>query len=119
MTEIKPIYYSNKNNSKTPTAFQINNDKSWYFYNTATKNAGRTAFQQLWGNRKLEDDWRRRNKSSFNFNDFEESTTDENADSDSADNSDNTEDSTTVNSPEDEKAAEYCSTFKKELNELV
>lgn len=60
---------SNKNNSKAPTAFQINNDKSWYFYNTATKNAGRTAFQQLWGNRKLEDDWRRRNKASYSTGD--------------------------------------------------
>ncbi len=47
-----------------------NGDDSWYFYNTATKNAGRTEFQRKWGNRKLEDDWRRRNKSSFNFNDF-------------------------------------------------
>ena len=46
-----------------PQQFQMNNDKSWYFYNTATKNAGKTQFQQLWGNRKLEDNWRRRNKS--------------------------------------------------------
>ena len=52
-----------------PQTFQINNDNSWYFYNTATKNAGKTAFQQLWGNRKLEDDWRRRNKNTFSFDD--------------------------------------------------
>lgn len=45
-------------------------DDSWYFYNTATKNAGRTEFQRRWGNRKLEDDWRRRNKQTFSFNDF-------------------------------------------------
>lgn len=58
-------------NNRTPQTFTMNNgDDSWYFYNTATKNAGRTEFQKLWGNRKLEDDWRRRNKSSFNFNDF-------------------------------------------------
>ena len=50
------------NNSAAPTSFQINNDNSWYFYNTATKNAGKTAFQKAWGSRKLEDDWRRRNK---------------------------------------------------------
>lgn len=93
------------NGNSAPTQFTLNTDKAWYFYNTATRNAGKTEFQRKWGGRKLEDDWRRRNKSSFNFNDFEESTTDENADSDSADNSDNTEDSTTVNSPEDEKAA--------------
>ncbi|MDE6282776.1 MAG: tetratricopeptide repeat protein [Muribaculaceae bacterium] len=45
-------------------------DDSWYFYNSATKNAGRTEFQRRWGNRKLEDDWRRRNKQTFSFNDF-------------------------------------------------
>lgn len=52
-----------------PTAFTLNNDKSWYFYNTTTKNAGKTAFQQQWGNRKLEDNWRRRNKNTFSFDD--------------------------------------------------
>ena len=54
-------------NKNAPQQFQINNDKSWYFYNTATKNAGKTAFQQQWGNRKLEDNWRRRNKNTFSF----------------------------------------------------
>lgn len=54
-----------------PQTFTMNNgDDSWYFYNTATKNAGRTQFQRKWGNRKLEDNWRRRNKASFDFNDF-------------------------------------------------
>ena len=58
--------------------FTMNNgDDSWYFYNTATKNAGRTEFQRRWGNRKLEDDWRRRNKQTFNFNDFGAPTTEE------------------------------------------
>ncbi len=52
----------NKNQAAAPTTYQINNDNSWYFYNTATKNAGKTAFQKAWGSRKLEDDWRRRNK---------------------------------------------------------
>lgn len=50
-------------------AFQMNSDKSWYFYNNMTKNAGKTEFQRKWGARKLEDDWRRRNKSSFAFDD--------------------------------------------------
>lgn len=57
-------------NDKAPTSFTLNTDDSWYFYNTATKNAGRTDFQKRWGSRKLEDDWRRRNKASFDFNDF-------------------------------------------------
>lgn len=52
-------------------SFMLNNDKSWYFYNTAVKNAGKTEFQKRWGSRRLEDDWRRRNKSSFSFADFD------------------------------------------------
>lgn len=55
------------NNAQT---FVINSDNSWYFYNTATRNAGKTEFQKRWGSRKLEDNWRRRNKSSFNTDDF-------------------------------------------------
>lgn len=55
------------NNANAPNSFNINSDNSWYFYNTATRNAGRTEFQRRWGSRRLEDDWRRRNKASFNF----------------------------------------------------
>ena len=54
-----------------PATYNINPDNSWYFYNAATKNAGKTQFQKLWGSRKLEDNWRRRNKSTFSFNDEE------------------------------------------------
>jgi len=35
----------------------------FYFYNTQVVNVGKNSFQQKWGRRKLEDDWRRRNKS--------------------------------------------------------
>ena len=59
-----------QDNVKAPTSFNLNTDNSWYFYNTATRNAGRTDFQKRWGSRKLENDWRRRNKSSFSFDDF-------------------------------------------------
>lgn len=58
-------------NKNAPTTYQINNDKSWYFYNTATKNAGKTAFQQQWGSRKLEDNWRRRNKTTVSLDEDE------------------------------------------------
>lgn len=34
----------------------------WYFYNPQTVSYGRVSFQQQWGKRKLEDDWRRFNK---------------------------------------------------------
>ena len=56
-------------NANAPTQFTLNADKSWYFYNTATRNAGRTDFQKRWGSRKWEDDWRRRNKTSFSLDD--------------------------------------------------
>lgn len=73
-----------QDNTKAPTSFNLNTDNSWYFYNTATRNAGRTDFQKRWGSRKLENDWRRRNKSSFSFDDFgsgeNETDTDDNAD---------------------------------------
>lgn len=58
------------NASNAPQTFTLNSDDSWYFYNTATRNAGKTDFQKRWGSRKLEDDWRRRNKSSFDMTDF-------------------------------------------------
>lgn len=58
----------NKNDASSSN-FMLNSDKSWYFYNTMTKNQGKTEFQRRWGARKLEDDWRRRNKSTFSLND--------------------------------------------------
>lgn len=57
------------NNSNAPNQYQLNTDKSWYFYNNTAKNAGKTEFQRRWGARKNEDDWRRRNKASFAFDD--------------------------------------------------
>jgi tetratricopeptide (TPR) repeat protein len=37
-------------------------ENTFYFYNPQVVAVGKTAFQQKWGRRKLEDDWRRRNK---------------------------------------------------------
>ena len=61
---------NNQLQDNTTQSFVINSDNSWYFYNTATRNAGKTEFQKRWGSRKLEDNWRRRNKASFNTDDF-------------------------------------------------
>ena len=58
-------------NSQSNPALGMNTDKSRYFYNAMTKNAGKTEFQRRWGARKLEDDWRRRNMASFSFVDDE------------------------------------------------
>nr|MDE6206937.1 tetratricopeptide repeat protein [Muribaculaceae bacterium] len=68
-------------------SFVLNSDNSWYFYNTATKNAGKTEFQKRWGSRKLADDWRRRNKATFNTDDFNTSDDSDTADADSAEGS--------------------------------
>lgn len=36
--------------------------EGWYFYNSAAINQGQLEFQRQWGNRPLEDDWRRSSK---------------------------------------------------------
>lgn len=72
----------NKNDAPNSN-LMMNPDKSWYFYNSMTKNQGKTEFQRRWGARKLEDDWRRRNKTTFSLDDDsedeEEEENDENA----------------------------------------
>lgn len=68
------------NSSAAPAQFNINSDNSWYFYNTSTKNAGKTEFQRKWGARRLEDNWRRRNKQQFNTEDFDAPTDGETTD---------------------------------------
>ncbi len=40
-----------------------NDGGGWYFYNPQTVSYGKAQFQQRWGRRKLEDNWRRQNKS--------------------------------------------------------
>ena len=42
---------------------QGNTNSKWYFYNTTTVSAGKSAFVKKWGHRKDEDDWRRKDKS--------------------------------------------------------
>ncbi len=56
-----------------------NGDKSWYFYNSMTKNQGKTEFQRRWGARKNEDDWRRRNKTTFSLDETAETDEDDEA----------------------------------------
>ncbi len=80
--------------TQAPSTFTLNTDKSWYFYNQATRNAGRTEFQKRWGSRRLEDDWRRRNKAVFSTSgEFPDSQDDqyENPDSIADDNGDGTD----------------------------
>ncbi len=44
----------------------------WYFYNPQTVSYGKVSFQQIWGKRTLEDDWRRSNKNSMSMENQDE-----------------------------------------------
>lgn len=52
-------------------------DKSWYFYNSQLVSQGKGEFQRKWGRRQLEDNWRRRNKTVVNTEEFEATNYDE------------------------------------------
>lgn len=56
-----------------PLANQTSGGK-WYFYNPSTLAMGIAEFKRKWGNRNLEDDWRRKNKSVILTLAFEDST---------------------------------------------
>lgn len=63
----------------TPTTYTMGTaDNSWYFYNRELREAGKKAFQQRWGSRRNEDDWRRSDKAHFALETPEEDS--ENAD---------------------------------------
>jgi tetratricopeptide (TPR) repeat protein len=44
----------------------------WYFYNPQTVSYGQVTFRQRWGQRRLEDDWRRSNKSTVSMDEMDE-----------------------------------------------
>lgn len=47
----------------TNNRMRVNSGSSWYYYNPSTVSYGKKEFQRLWGGRKNEDNWRRKNKS--------------------------------------------------------
>jgi tetratricopeptide (TPR) repeat protein len=51
-----------RNNIAMPTLSAKPGDNAFYFYNQQVVAQGKTQFQNKWGKRSLEDDWRRRNK---------------------------------------------------------
>ena len=54
---------ANRPTTPVPTITPPNSSNEFYFYNPQVVAIGKTSFQQKWGLRKWEDDWRRRNKS--------------------------------------------------------
>lgn len=51
-----------RDNINMPVIAAGSGDNSFYFYNTQVVAQGKTQFQNKWGKRTLEDNWRRRNK---------------------------------------------------------
>jgi len=75
--EEEKLALNNPNNDDEETLIpiggQLGNSNEWYFYNSNLMKVGKSEFQKKWGNRKLEDNWRRTNKSASLF--AEESNT--------------------------------------------
>lgn len=96
-------------NAQQSNSFVLNSDNSWYFYNTATRNAGRTDFQKRWGSRKLEDDWRRRNKNTYSM------TPDEETDSSDSDTEESQENEKTQEEQDHENDPHYPEYYLKQI----
>jgi tetratricopeptide (TPR) repeat protein len=57
------LYYENEQRSEGA----ISAEGGWYFYNQSALTFGRTEFRRRWGDRRLEDNWRRSNKARAAF----------------------------------------------------
>jgi tetratricopeptide (TPR) repeat protein len=57
------LYYENEQRSEGA----ISAEGGWYFYNQSAMTFGRTEFRRRWGDRRLEDNWRRSNKARAAF----------------------------------------------------
>jgi tetratricopeptide (TPR) repeat protein len=61
------MLFENKRNGGKGEQFGNNTSGGkWYFYNPATLSFGLSEFRKIWGKRKLEDDWRRKDKKIVN-----------------------------------------------------
>ena len=63
------FYRRNDMLSRGDAFSQGNSGGDWYFYNPVTIALGKNDFKRKWGRRKLEDNWRRRNKASIGLAD--------------------------------------------------
>lgn len=63
------FYSRNGMLSRGDAFLQGNDGGDWYFYNPVTIALGKNDFKRKWGRRKLEDNWRRRNKASIGLAD--------------------------------------------------
>ncbi len=58
-----------KNQARDPRNRNLAAGGKWYFYNPTAISFGQSEFTKLWGRRKLEDNWRRKNKEMVMFED--------------------------------------------------
>ena len=56
------LYEGNVNRNRNEQFGNNTSGGKWYFYNPATLSFGLSEFRKKWGKRKLEDDWRRKNR---------------------------------------------------------
>ena len=56
------LYEGNTNRNRNEQFGNNTSGGKWYFYNPATLSFGLSEFRKKWGKRKLEDDWRRKNR---------------------------------------------------------
>ena len=62
----KMMYENNRNGGRGDQFGSNTSGGKWYFYNPATLSFGLSEFRKKWGKRKLEDDWRRKDKKIVN-----------------------------------------------------
>jgi len=71
------------NNQQNPSMNMGGANANWYFYNANLIQSGKSDFRRKWGNRRLEDNWRRLSKSNTMFasdnQDVTQTDTDENS----------------------------------------
>ena len=60
------MYENNRNGGRGEQFGNNTSGGKWYFYNPATLSFGLSEFRKIWGKRKLEDDWRRKDKKIVN-----------------------------------------------------
>jgi tetratricopeptide (TPR) repeat protein len=59
------LAFSGGGNTMSSSAPGASGTGQWYFYNPSAKGFGFSEFRKIWGDRKLEDNWRRSNKQSI------------------------------------------------------
>jgi len=72
----KMMYEGMSNRGRDDSFGRNTSGGKWYFYNPATLSFGLSEFRKKWGSRKLEDDWRRKDKKTNAFIQSDSTTTD-------------------------------------------